>query len=500
MGYTLRTHPDGALYVGDVVSFEVIAPPGADPEDDSVLITFPVGDENPSQTSTLSFENFGLGGRSQATWIWAWNTSYLQPGEYPVTLSLEPSGSVWTETVTLLPEASLPPVERQATWETVTNDCCAINYITHTAAQRDLEEILSIADEQAALATENMGIGFTAPITITLLPRVLGHGGFAGADIHISYLDRDYVTSSLDNVLHHEFIHILDARLGGVFRPDLFVEGLAVYMTGGHFKPEPLLPRAAALLDMSDGQNWYIPLEQLADNFYPSQHEIGYLEGGALIQYMVERWGWEEFNQFYRHIPWLPTLSQSEMIDQALQSNFGITIVELEGQFLEFLRHQTVTPAIREDLRLTVRLFDAIRRYQLALDPSAYFETAWIVDTAEMRRRGITADYLRHPATDENLALETMLSAAGESWLAGDIDQAWALIEAINTTLDALERGEAQPFEADELAQKYLAIVALLREGGYEPQRILLAGDGSARVWATTGDTELVELKLEASK
>ena len=147
-----------------------------------------------------------------------------------------------------------------------------------------------------------MGIQFTAPITITLMSRVLGHGGFASQDIDISYLDRNYAGSDFGLVLHHEMIHILDGRLGGDFRPSLLVEGLAVYETGGHFKKEPLMPRAAALLPGETGLGWYIPLAELADNFYLSQHEIGYLEGATLIEYMVNTWGWDAFSSFYRDI------------------------------------------------------------------------------------------------------------------------------------------------------------------------------------------------------
>ncbi len=76
-------------------------------------------------------------------------------------------------------------------------------------------------------------------------------------------------------------------------------EGLAVYLTGGHFKPEPLGPRAAALLDLG----WYISLSNVANDFYNQQHDIAYLEAGSLVKYLVETYGWSAFNQFYRTIP-----------------------------------------------------------------------------------------------------------------------------------------------------------------------------------------------------
>jgi len=121
---------------------------------------------------------------------------------------------------------------------------------------------------------QRMGIDFTAPSLSPCCRGVLGHGGFATRRSRSPYLDRNYAGSNFGLVLHHEMIHILDGRLGGEYRPSLFVEGLAVYQSGGHFKPEPLMPRAAALLPSETGLGRYIPLAELADNFYLSQHEI----------------------------------------------------------------------------------------------------------------------------------------------------------------------------------------------------------------------------------
>jgi hypothetical protein len=153
----------------------------------------------------------------------------------------------WTETVSLAPQSAAPPPEPGAHWATAESDCCLIYYITGTAGERDLEALLEMADAQAADATQRLGIQLAEPVQVIFLPRVLGHGGFAAQDISISYLDRNYAGSSPQIVLHHEIVHILDHRLGGDLRPSMFVEGLAVYLSGGHFKSEPILPRAAAL-------------------------------------------------------------------------------------------------------------------------------------------------------------------------------------------------------------------------------------------------------------
>jgi hypothetical protein len=181
----------------------------------------------------------------------------------------------------------MPLDQAQAQWASTQTQCCTVFYITNTASERDLSTLTAMIDTQASLSIEEMGSSFTDPITVTVLPRLLGHGGFSSSEISVSYLDRNYAANEWEMVVHHEMIHDIDAHMGGSFRPTIFVEGLAVYMAGGHYKPEPLMPRAAAL--QPDFLNWYIPLKSLADDFYASQHEIGYLEGASLIEYMVNR-------------------------------------------------------------------------------------------------------------------------------------------------------------------------------------------------------------------
>jgi hypothetical protein len=230
-------------------------------------------------------------------------------------------------------------------------------------------------------------------------------------------------------------VHYLDNQLGGELRPTILLEGLAVYLSGGHFKPEPLMPRAAALLELG----WYQPLENLTENFYPSQHEIGYMEAGALVEYMVERWGWQAFNRFYRDIrPGPQGGGQVGPMDAALTRHFGITLTQLEADFLKALRLETVTGQVKDDVRLTVAFFDTARRYQQALDPSAYYLTTWLPDGKQMRERGIVADFLRHPSAPINVALETLLVSAYNQLRAGNYDEAEQLIESVNQALTRL--------------------------------------------------------------
>jgi hypothetical protein len=486
-------HPDDVLYVGDQVSLEIIAPPGLDVKDAN--LTIQVDPPSGPQLGPVNFGAWGIEGRTQATLIWAWDTRNLDPGDHTLAFSVLPQGYSWTEQVTLLPTSDMPASQAEAHWASTQTQCCTVFYITNTASERDLSALTTLVDEQAQLSIDETGADFNQPITITILPRLLGHGGFASNEISVSYLDRNYAANSWEMVVHHEMIHILDGRLGGDLRPTMFVEGLAVYMAGGHYKPEPLMPRAATLLDGYLG--WYLPLPALADNFYASQHEIGYLEAASLIEYMVNTYSWEAFSAFYRDIHAQEGGSQSDAINAALQSHFNISFAQLEQDFIAALLNQPDTAAWSDDVRLTVTFFDTMRRYQQLLDPSAYFRTAWLMDNQAMRQRGIVADYLRHPHTNTNLALETLFVTASDQMTAQHFMEASQTLDVINSVLDAIEHGTTDTFSVSSMAADYLAISATIQQAGYEVQSIEVDADIASVTATSTAKLDVIELHLQ---
>ena len=487
-GFALRYHPDGALITGDQISLEILAPPEGDYRDKSVRAS--VGEPAGSVLEPAEFGRFGIQGRRQATLWWAWDTAGLPPGEYTFTFEILPEGETWTDTVTLAPASAYPYPEPEASWATIEIDCCIVHYITGTAADRDLETLLDLTQAQADAAIARMGMTFAEPIPITFMGRVLGHGGFAGGEIYISYLDRNYAGNAPAQVIHHEMIHILDGRLGGEYRPSLFVEGLAVHLSGGHFKKEPVFARTGAALELG----WYLPLAPLADDFYHAQHELSYMQAAALIQYMIDRWGEEAFNAFYRDMQPPANGAPSDAIDEALQAHFDVRLAELETDFKEALRKAALNPDLLADVELTVRFFDTVRRYQQVLDTSAYFLTAWLPHGPTMREKGIVADLLRHPTGLENLALETLLVAADADLRAGRYERVELALRAANAVLTALEEDRPDPFRAHPLAADHLAIAEHLTAQGYTPQRVEIDGD-RASVWATVGPRS-VQLEL----
>lgn len=425
--FRVITHPDGPLYAGDKVSFEVISPAGF--ETSNRLVRINLAEKTLGEQG---FQPFGMSGRNQATFYWIWDTQGLNAGDYTLTFSLLPGDLQWDEKFTLLPAADVPSPEPDALWESVNTNCCVIHYISGTDAEKDLETLKSMVDTQALDVETRFGTKIKGKIAITFMPRVLGHGGFASDGIYVSYLHQNYAGGTTSQVSHHEMVHWLDGQQHSDLRLAILQEGLAVYLSDGHFKTEPILPRAAALLDLG----WYIPLPKLADSFYFSQHETGYAEAAALISYLITTYGRGAFDTFYQDIHPAPDGSQATALDSALKTHFQISLEQLDQNFTNFLRQQTFSEAERTDIRLTVSFYDTVRRYQQILDPSAYFLNAWLPNIPEMRQRGIVADLLRRPNAAVNQQIESLLVDGDANLRAANYSAAEADIRAVNVILD----------------------------------------------------------------
>jgi hypothetical protein len=205
---------------------------------------------------------------------------------------------------------------------------------------------------------------------------------------------------------------------------------------------------------------------------------------------MVETWGWETYSDFYRNIQPVENSTQSDALDAALKTHFSLTLEELEANFLETLRSQEITSETVEDVRLTVEFFDVMRRYQQVLDPSAYFLTAWLPNGPLMRENGIVADLVRRPSEIENLSLETLLVSANDSLRAGDYEATADALMAVNSVLDAIEKGDLAPFEVHPLAKAHFEIATILREAGYQVEKVNVATN-TAQVVASRGWPDL---------
>ncbi len=433
---TVRIYPDGELHAGDWVSLQVLAPAGMDFSRQKLTVQI-TSDSDPANSSPpivtmLRPADFVINDNQQylANLIWAWDTHNLTPGPYRLHLSVDPNGESWEQMVQLAPPILNPPH-----WAKAQSQCCTFDYITGTAAERDLEKIKQTADQQAQDVSMRLKMPINGTIQVVLVPRVLGQGGFTTNLIYISYLDRNYSSDNFSLILHHEMVHYLDQQMGGDLRPIFFEEGLAVFLSGGHYTAEPLLLTAATLPE----QGLYLPMPRLMDAFYSAQHETGYLEAAALTQWIIETWGWDAFARFYRDIHPDPGGSEAAAINLALQKHFHLSLHQLENQFMAVLDLQPVNPNLKNLIRLTAAYYDAVRLYQQILDPSAYFRTVWSLNVNEMIQKGIVNDYIHHPETTANQTIELLFINARHELNEGDEAGAEQSLRAINQTLKILQ-------------------------------------------------------------
>jgi len=489
-------YPQPALYSGDLVTFDVTPHNVGEISPDKLTVRVYHG--APASSTVVAEGVLGypaFDGIPRARLVWSWDTTglvgvepltvWVDPDDVIQTGDEDPANNIATLTVPILPHDEMPAVEAAAGWVTVTTDCCILQYLSGTAAERDLPFLTAATAASVAHVEEQLDARLPAPFEVHFISRVIGHGGYACQGLTLSYLDRHYAATNLETVIRHEAAHVLDRTTSG-WSPALITEGLAVWVAGGHYKPEPLPERAAALVELG----WYIPLEELANDFYRQQHEIGYMEAGAFVAYLVETYGWEGFQRLKGAFD-AEAGSEAAILDAALQEAFGVSLSESEGDFLDWLAVHPPGAENRRDVELTVRFFDAVRAYQQAYDPSAYFLSGWLPDPVEGARLSIEADFIRHPTTPENIALETMLIAARQALERADFGRCQSLLESI-------ERALANGISSDPLAASYLAVVQATAALGYEAQRIDLVGK-SARVWATADGPTLIELTLRAT-
>ena len=428
---------------------------------------------------------------------WTWDTQGLT-GPQTLVVHLDPkdliqqgdenaANNVAQVTVDLEPP---PADEAGVQWAKADSVCCTFHYLTHSAAERDLDAIKTEADEAHAFVEQALGIQATRKMDVYLVPRTIGHGGFAMGYLVLSYHDRHYPNGRFREVMRHEATHGLQEEWARGDSITMMAEGLAVWTTGGHFKPEPVRERAAALLAI----NQYIPFDQLVNDFYDKQHETGYIEAAGFIQYLAETYGQDKLAETFRSLQRGRGERDYTVLDRALNKVFGKGAADMETEYRAWLAATTPDPTQERDLADTILFFDTVRRYQAALDPTAYFRTPWMPNIQEAERRGLVADYMRHPETGVNLALETMLLDASEAQYAGDYDAMEAMLGRVTAILDAHEANPASAWAAlfsEPVAASYLEAVQAAQARGYEPQRVEVDGDQAA-IWATRGPEDLL--------
>jgi hypothetical protein len=456
----VRVFPGPLHYEGDILSLEVIVHNLDDLENEASITLSIDGQQVPD---TAPFRTFSQLRENVLVFSQVWDTSG-QAGLHQVTVDLpQASNSLTPEIgvfVEILDEAARPEQERQAEWASVELDCCTVHYLTGTAAARDIETLADLIETNVADVQATLGIpAGEEPLPIVLIDNLWGNGGYTEDEIVISYIDRAYHALDFDVAVRHEATHWI-MRSASHQRPTILTEGLAVTVAGGHYRPENMAVQAAALLALDN----YIPLADLTSNFRRYQHERAYIEAGALTTFLIETYGWSGYLGFYRanvretsNVAWLET---------ALARHFGTDLASVEADFIAWLESQPVTESDLADVRLTVRLYEAMRRYQAQFAPYQErlpeFEPAFA--------NNLTAPFIREATAPENLALEALLIDAHQAHREGRFDECEVLLDALEATL---EDGDF----SREPVSDYVGLARLADELGYEAQRITIAGE-----------------------
>jgi hypothetical protein len=485
--------PVPAVYAGDLVTFHVAPnlPRGLAPNDVQVRILLD------GQELLLSNVNYRkLSGEVVGLYQWAWDTTD-QEGAHTITVELDPQDLIQindenpdnnTASINMIvrPRELLPESQANASWVAAESDCCILHVVSGTAAERDIEQLKTQVDD----AFDKAAAALTTPLSpepydVYIIGRVIGQGGYAMRDMVVSYVDRDYVGGGLEELLVHEAVHLIDRQ----FAPDrvtFLAEGLAVWAAGGHYHQQDLSQRMAALLELDD----YVPLSQLIDSFFSVQHEIGYLEASSLVEYLVKTYGWPQVRSFYGNTSAGDGLTVTDAVDINMRATFGRTLDQLEADWLAYLSSLPKDPAAIQGLEITIHYYDVMRRYQTLFDPTAYYLYAWLPAPAEAARRQTTADFNRHPESEVNIALESMLLSANAFMWQGQYDRTNALLDSVTRVLNN------EGTFLDPLARSYLDIVRAVTGDGYVVQRIDLDSDRASVIAARPDTVENQSLEL----
>ena len=460
----LSQFPKGGIYDGDWLGLEAQSttdPGGANLE---VRLDSPAG----PPLIKAGLLPGGMGNLWLTQWPWFWNSAG-EAGWH--TLYAGYSGEpVAQYPLQILPAALRPALRQNAAWREAASACCDYYYLAGTESERDLAQLMALAEESYRQITSRMS-GNATKLTIVFLPRLLGQGGLADGEGVVSYMDRNATGTDFAVVLTHEMVHLVAAEQfpPNRYPPAVLNEGWAVYITGGHYRtPEPLQDRAAVVVQSGA----YIPLATLADSFYLVQHETAYIEAGAFVEFLIDRFGWDRVYAMFRN----PATVQppSAALDSMLRSYLQTPLADCESEWLATLRNLAPDSDQVQDVSFTIDFFDDLRKYEDLYTPGDDVSALWIPDLPTARAQGMTADYLAAPETAELIALETMFRAAQRD--AGGYDWVGAreILDAVEQVLAARQRRAPDPAYASPLADVYRRLTGAVLRGGFEPLDIFL--------------------------
>ena len=244
-GDSIFIYPAPQIYTGDKVSFQVrpYVPESVNPDD----VTFTVFvDGLEVGSSVLNDRDLDQGTFGLVKWAWE-TTNRAGTHQVQVFLDLNdtiqtgdenPNNNQITFPVVVYDRNQLPSTEANAAWVMAETSCCRVHVVSGTAAYRDLPELLVKVETAVQQATTRLNEEPQKTLDIYFIDRVIGQGGYAGSELVVSYLDRDYAGIKLHQVMVHELTHLIDQQFAPQ-RVSFLAEGVAVWASDGHYKPVP---------------------------------------------------------------------------------------------------------------------------------------------------------------------------------------------------------------------------------------------------------------------
>jgi hypothetical protein len=462
----VRAYPGPAHYEGDVLTFEIHNPDGIPGAEQKAILQLDQG------------EPFEVAGKwsafSELILPLAINTSGLT-GIHTLQISTSDHAVNESYIFEVLPASQRPAAEKGAVWLDYKIHCCTLHYLSGTAAARDINFIAEHFQNAAEYISTLSGEDITSKLDIYLLDRMLGNGGFGGnGQLLVSYTDRYYGpvvgAVGLETLARHEFSHVVDifglAKSGNGI--NFNYEGLAVFIAGGHYKPEPLAERGAALFDLG----YYVPVGQ-----YIEQHELSYLYPALMLTYISETYGTDAVGKFLSADNDVLD-GQPGPLDFAIQSTFGISVGEFNDNFRSWLEEHEPGSQL-DDLRLTIELQDLRRQYQDTYAPSPVFIFNMLEDK-NLTLPEFSPIITREAKSPANVAFELILVNAQKAIVDGNYPMAENLINVLRNIL------ATTGFE-DPLAKEYFSITSLLLDQGYDIDTLDIKGSTALAQIMRTG-------------
>ncbi len=468
----VHAYPGPEHYAGDKLTFEI----DTDGEFQDI----------PELTATMTLVGHDP---VEVTGAWQWTkvilvealdtTDLIGPQKVSLTVSGDDYDLEATYHFVVLPAEERPAQEEDAAWVETETDCCTLHTITQTAAHRDVEELAALLEKSASDIAAETGGTITEKFDIYFIDRMWGNGGFGGdGELVLVYTDRFYGPVEMETVMRHELTHAMNLGMpeeGRIFR---FNEGLAVFLAGGHYKPEPLVQRGAALAELG-----YSPT---LTEMFTAQHEVVYLKGAVLLAYIDQVYGEDTLWEFVSAASIDPLTEPLELNDEAIQPVFGMSLEEFDREFQAWLSR--IDPGEQvDDLRLTIRLQDLRRDYQdrFSLPPTFIFGTA---EDAYGRPEALPS-LIREAREPENITIELLIANAQTAIHDGRYDEAERLVGALERVLRTGSLDD--PVVADTWE-----IVTLLDSMGYEAVSMQVDGDQAVGT-VTQSAPALEEVTLE---